>query len=71
MSACEKCWADAFLAAHSESQADAYQRLLAERREHPCTPEQQAGPDATECDKCKRVTRHQYTGECMNCGDRT
>lgn len=44
MSACEKCWGDAFLAArHGEDQSDAYRRLLRERKDTPCTPEQQCG----------------------------
>lgn len=66
MSSCEKCWADAYLMRSGEPQAVTYGRLVKERN---CTPEQQAGPDATECSKCKRRTRHQYTGECMACGD--
>lgn len=60
MSACEKCWAD------SQFGAD-YHRLLEERKANPCTPEQQAGPSATECPECHRLTLHQYTGEPM-CG---
>jgi hypothetical protein len=62
MSSCEKCWAD------KDGPGD-YQRLLKERDAsgHTCTPEQQAGPDATECPVCKRMTAHQHTGELM-CG---
>jgi hypothetical protein len=60
MSACEKCWTD------SRFGAD-YTRLLSERKDHPCTPEQQAGPDAGECPVCHRMTAHQHTGELM-CG---
>jgi hypothetical protein len=41
--------------------------LLEERKEHPCTPEEQAGPEALECPVCHRKTLHQYTREPM-CG---
>lgn len=45
MSACEKCWGDAFSQSYgtSEDQATAYARLVEERSDSPCTPEQQAG----------------------------
>lgn len=49
MAACEKCWADAFsryIAQPYKSQAEHYQELLIERREKPCTPAQQKGPEA-------------------------
>ena len=71
MSSCEKCWNDAHsLADAYGSVAEAYQHLLEERRNAPCTPEEQAGPDATACPDCNRKTRHQWTGECMACGKR-
>lgn len=60
MSSCEKCWADSTSAAH-------YHSLLKEREPNPCTPEEQAGPDAGECPACKRRTLHQYTAHPM-CG---
>ncbi len=60
MSACEKCWADSRFASD-------YNRLLKEREGNPCTPEEQAGPDARECPACKRMTLHQHTGQPM-CG---
>lgn len=63
MSACEKCWADAYQGG-SGSQAERYQELVRERN---CTPEQQAGQDAGECPTCKRKTLHQFTREPM-CG---
>lgn len=63
MSACEKCWTD------SRRMDMSYGDLLDERKEHVCTPEQQAGPDATECPECHRLTLHQHTGEPM-CGCR-
>ena len=47
MSACEKCWADAFdrmmSRADGRSQTEHYVELLKEREHHPCTPEEQAG----------------------------
>lgn len=63
MSACERCWR---MASASEDKVDAYHRLL---KLNDCTPEEQAGDDATECGKCMRRTRHQHTGECMACGE--
>jgi hypothetical protein len=39
---CEKCWADAFDFGQSD-QAENYRRLLKERKDHPCTPKEQAG----------------------------
>lgn len=38
MSACEKCWADAYVASQTQggSQVDHYHRLLIERADHPC-----------------------------------
>lgn len=48
--ACEKCWTDANHEALLTGQLvpDVYRRLLAERADDPCTPEQQRGerPDA-------------------------
>jgi len=66
MSACEKCWSDA----HKEPQfsvAEEYARLIEERKDNPCTPEEQAGLDATDCRSCGRRAVHQHTGECMAC----
>jgi len=60
MSSCEKCWADA-------ATGGDYMRLLKSREANPCTPEEQAGPDASVCEVCGRKTMHQYTGERM-CG---
>jgi len=69
MSACEKCWEDAYLRmlTTGKSQADCYRELLDERRENPCTPEEQAGSDATRCPNCGRKAVHQYAGICMSC----
>lgn len=63
MSACERCWADSA----GDDHAARYSQLIDERHVSPCTPEQQAGPDAGECPVCHRMTAHQYTGELM-CG---
>jgi hypothetical protein len=62
MSACERCWADAYDPYGDQSAR--YRALVAERN---CTPEQQAGRDADQCPSCKRMTLHQHTGEPM-CG---
>lgn len=45
MSACEKCWGDAYIRSRTlgGSQADHYRALLEERADNPCTPEQQVG----------------------------
>ena len=67
MSACEKCWRDAGFGWPHRSTAEEYHRLMTERQVHPCTPEQQAGPDAGECPTCHRKTLHQHTREPM-CG---
>ncbi len=71
MATCEKCWDDAYMRTHSEPmicQVDHYYNLLKERKENPCTPEEQAGAGATECPKCKRITVHVYAKVCTNCG---
>ena len=63
MASCEKCWNDAYTKTHvspMKSQAEHYTDLVKERKDNPCTPEEQAGHDATECNKCKRKTIHQY-----------
>ncbi len=59
MSSCEKCWQESRF-------VDSYHELLESRKDSPCTPEEQAGPNASECPKCKRMTLHQHTRECMN-----
>ena len=46
MSACEKCWADAFMRARMnpmKAQVEHYHDLLYERRATPCSPEEQRG----------------------------
>jgi hypothetical protein len=51
MAACEKCWGDAYLRTLSDpskEQYEHYRDLIAERKDNPCTPEQQAGTDRSE-----------------------
>ena len=66
MSTCEKCWRDAHRG-EQYSVAEEYARLIRERGDTPCTPEEQAGPEAGTCPGCGRKTLHQHTGEPM-CG---
>jgi len=64
MPTCEKCWSDA------RGDLAMYEKLLDTRL--PCTPEEQAGPDAKRCPACGRMTLHQHCGKCMNrCPGRT
>ena len=64
MASCEKCWVD------SRRRGVSYSTLLHERDAdgETCTPEQQAGPDATKCPECGKQTVHQYAKVCMACG---
>jgi hypothetical protein len=64
MSACEKCWRDA----HTDPQVDGVERYRQLVKERNCTPEEQAGQEATQCPNCKRLSVHQITFECMSCG---
>lgn len=61
---CEKCWRDA------GGDPERYRELLNARDKAGtrCTPEEQAGPDATECPGCKRKTVHQLAKVCMTFG---
>lgn len=54
MSACEKCWSDAYMRSKvtGKSQGGCYQELLEERKDNPCTPEQQAGDYWNEEKQC-------------------
>lgn len=63
MPSCEKCWADA--QGPYKDVVKEYSRLVKERD---CTPEEQAGPDATDCPKCGRRAAHQLCHVCMACG---
>ncbi len=61
MASCEKCWRDA----HGDP--DRYRELIEERKENPCTPEQQAGgEDAELCPVCNRKTVHYIVERCVN-----
>ena len=70
MARCEKCWSDARVQAKisRRSVSECYQDLLGTRKDNPCSPEEQAGPDATECPECNRMTAHQHCRICMACG---
>lgn len=70
MASCEKCWDDAFMRnlGNGKGQTKNYQELVEERKDNPCTPEEQAGDDALECSACKRKTVHQHAKVCTICG---
>jgi len=44
---CEKCWADAYgeMMRRGGCQTDHYRRLLEERKDNPCSPEEQRGKE--------------------------
>lgn len=78
MASCERCWADAngnggygyYRAGGRVEYADLV-KIRNGVTERECTPEEQAGPGATECPKCYRKTMHQICRDtCMNpaCG---
>lgn len=50
MSACEKCWGDAYrrMMMLGGSQTEHYYALLEERKDNPCTPEEQKGEQTNE-----------------------
>lgn len=45
MASCEKCWGDAYLRSYgsTQDQVECYYEILEERKENPCTPQEQAG----------------------------
>ena len=45
MASCEKCWGDAYMRsmATGRSQAECYHELLEERKDNPCSEQEQAG----------------------------
>ena len=53
MTACEKCWGDAYLRARTtgKPQYECYSDLLKEREDNPCSPEEQAGDYPPEVEK--------------------
>jgi ribosomal protein L37E len=71
MATCEKCWRDS--ATIFDDHAERYLELLKQRDKdgRACTPEQQAGEYADVCRRCERRTLHQWTGQCMACGERS
>lgn len=55
---CEKCWVDAFIKhiTTGKSQSECYQDIQVERKDNPCSPEEQAGnwwDEKTQSDKRK------------------
>ena len=66
MASCEKCWKDATGAMTGDTPRE-YHRLINERNNSPCTPEEQAGEYAGICPRCNRKTIHQFTRECLLC----
>lgn len=70
MASCEKCWMEAteLMKSHpTKTRSEIYYELLESRKDSPCTPEEQAGLNATECNHCKRMTVHQYSHHCVIC----
>ena len=49
---CEKCWGDAYLMMRNtgRDQYDCYRELLHERRDNPCSQEEQRGHEEEEVD---------------------
>jgi len=73
MASCEKCWDDAGLMTFSnpmKGKPEHYYDLIEERKDNPCTPEEQAGHDAKMCPKCNRKTVHQYAKMCVICNSK-
>ena len=64
MASCEKCWSDAGWAAHLRGgdKVDHYHRLLEERKDSPCSPEEQCGEWHVVLD-WKDGTRHCVCGK--------
>ena len=56
MASCERCWE------LSGGNADRYAELI---KVNKCTPEEQAGREASKCPKCGRMTVHQLVNVCM------
>ena len=62
MPSCEKCWEDA------GGNYEKYTQLIEERKDDPCSFEEQAGREAAICEKCNRKTVHQHAKVCIACG---
>ena len=67
MVSCERCWGVARGRAwlNNTEQSEEYRQLILV---NDCTPEQQAGEEATVCPECKTKTVHQHTKRCIACG---
>lgn len=53
MATCEKCWRDAYMRMVNhpmKSQAEHYQELLEERKDNPCSPNEQRGVEQKEAE---------------------
>jgi len=53
---CEKCWSEAYRKSlyNGKSQSDCYLDILEERKDNPCSPQEQAGgwwDEEKQCDK--------------------
>ena len=55
MAICEKCWGDAYLMMlrTGDSRYDCYKELLAERKDNPCSREEQRGQETKTTDALK------------------
>jgi len=61
MASCEKCWREA------GGDPVLYRQLLRQRRDNPCTLEEQAGGEhAGLCESCQRRIVHCVTGQCLH-----
>jgi len=66
MSACEKCWGDAYLRSlgNGKSQPENYKIILEEREDNPCSEKEQAGQFWDEEKQCdSRITRFSEDNE--------
>jgi len=68
MAGCEKCWADAFRRSYgtSKSQTECYYELLEERKDNPCTPEQQKYGYQKHPEKTKTINAVSPEGEIIS-----
>jgi hypothetical protein len=65
MAACENCWGDAYLRhlVTGRPQDECYRELLAERKDDPCSPREQAGQFWDEERQCDRRLLSREGGE--------
>jgi len=62
VASCEKCWWDAHIRVReglAPDVATAYHQLLKERKDNPCTPQEQAGEFWNEEKQCDSRLTHQ------------